>query len=90
MYSLPNRSANVMKWGYDSDRVFYIYLKKNLRAYPGTIRGTEEWDFTDKVQGIINIVRVMFAQNRLEIIVFVETLSPFLLGFLTAWTRYFH
>ena len=22
----------------------YIYLEQNLRAYPGTVRGTKEWD----------------------------------------------
>ncbi len=27
-------------------RMFYIYPKQNLRAYPGTLRGTEEWDNT--------------------------------------------
>lgn len=27
----------------------YIYPKKNLRAYPGVIRGTEEWDNTHKI-----------------------------------------
>ena len=24
----------------------YVYPEKDLRAYPGTIRGTEEWDIT--------------------------------------------
>ena len=28
----------------------YIYPKKNLRAYPGVIRGTEEWDNTYKIR----------------------------------------
>ena len=27
-------------------RMVYIYPEKDLRAYPGTIRGTEEWDNT--------------------------------------------
>ena len=31
-----------------SGRMIYIYPEKNLRAYPGTIRGTEEWDDTYK------------------------------------------
>lgn len=31
-------------------RMFYIYTEKNLRAYPGAIRGTAEWDRTYKVR----------------------------------------
>lgn len=31
-------------------RMFYIYPEKNLRAYPGTIRGTDDWDITYKVR----------------------------------------
>ena len=31
-------------------RMIYIYPEKNLRAYPGTIRGTEEWDSTYKIR----------------------------------------
>lgn len=31
-------------------RMFYIYLEKNLRAYPGTIRGTDEWIETYKIR----------------------------------------
>ena len=27
--------------------------KKNLRAYPGTIRGTEEWDDTYKIRTVV-------------------------------------
>ena len=27
----------------------YIYPEKDLRAYPGTIRGTEKWDDTYKI-----------------------------------------
>ena len=30
--------------------MFYLYPEKNLRAYPGTIRGTDEWDSTYKVR----------------------------------------
>ena len=30
--------------------MIYIYPEKNLRAYPGTIRGTEEWDNTYKIR----------------------------------------
>lgn len=31
-------------------RMFYIYPEKNLRAYPGTIRGTDEWNSTYKIR----------------------------------------
>ena len=31
-------------------RMFYIYPEKNLRAYPGTLRGTAEWDSTYKLR----------------------------------------
>lgn len=31
-------------------RMFYIYPEKNLRAYPGTVRGTEEWNATYKIR----------------------------------------
>ena len=30
--------------------MFYIYLEKNLRAYPGTLRGTLEWNATYKIR----------------------------------------
>ena len=31
-------------------RMVYIYPEKELRAYPGTLRGTEEWDNTYKIR----------------------------------------
>lgn len=34
-------------------RMFYIYPEKNLRAYPGTIRGSTEWDATYKIRGVV-------------------------------------
>ena len=34
-------------------RMVYIYPEKNLRAYPGVIRGTEEWDETYKIRTIV-------------------------------------
>lgn len=34
-------------------RMFYIYPEKNLRAYPGTIRGSTEWDTTYKIRGVV-------------------------------------
>lgn len=30
--------------------IIYVYPEKDLRAYPGTIRGTEEWDNTYKIR----------------------------------------
>lgn len=34
-------------------RMVYIYPEKDLRAYPGTIRGTEEWDNTYKTRTVV-------------------------------------
>lgn len=34
-------------------RMVYIYPEKNLRAYPGTIRGTDEWDNTYKIRTVV-------------------------------------
>lgn len=31
-------------------RMVYVYPEQNLRAYPGTIRGTQEWDSTYKIR----------------------------------------
>jgi len=31
-------------------RMIYIYPEQNLRAYPGTVRGTDKWDSTYKVR----------------------------------------
>ena len=31
-------------------RMIYVYPEKDLRTYPGTIRGTEEWDNTYKIR----------------------------------------
>lgn len=31
-------------------RMIYVYPEKDLRAYPGVIRGTEEWDETYKIR----------------------------------------
>lgn len=31
----------------------YIYPEKNLRAYPGTIRGTQEWDDNYKIRIVV-------------------------------------
>lgn len=34
-------------------RMFYIYPEKNLRTYPGTIRGTSEWEETYKIRSVV-------------------------------------
>ena len=34
-------------------RMVYIYPEKDLRAYPGTIRNTEEWDDTYKIRTVV-------------------------------------
>ena len=34
-------------------RMVYIYPEKNLRAYPGAIRGTQEWDNTYKIRTVV-------------------------------------
>ena len=31
-------------------RMFYTYPEKNLRAYPGTVRGTDDWNNTYKIR----------------------------------------
>ena len=34
-------------------RMVYVYPEQNLRAYPGVLRGTEEWDETYKIRTIV-------------------------------------
>ena len=36
-----------------SGRMVYVYPEKNLRAYPGTLRGTDEWDNTYKTRAVV-------------------------------------
>ena len=36
-----------------SGRMIYVYPEKNLRAYPGVIRGTEEWDNIYKIRTVV-------------------------------------
>ncbi len=33
-----------------SGRMVYVYPEKDFRSYPGTLRGTEEWDNTYKIR----------------------------------------
>ena len=33
--------------------MFYVYPEKDLRAYPGTIRGTNEWEETYKIRSVV-------------------------------------
>lgn len=34
-------------------RMVYIYPEKDLRAYPGTVRGTKEWDDIYKIRTVV-------------------------------------
>lgn len=36
-----------------SGRMVYLYPEKDLRAYPGTLRGTKEWDKTYKIRSVV-------------------------------------
>lgn len=36
-----------------SGRMIYIYPEKDLRAYPGVLRGTEEWDSIYKIRSVV-------------------------------------
>ena len=42
----PETSGSHLRCG----RMFYVYPEKNLRTFPGTVRGTEEWDDTCKIR----------------------------------------
>lgn len=33
--------------------MIYIYPEKDLRAYPGVLRGTEEWNSTYKIRSVV-------------------------------------
>jgi hypothetical protein len=41
-----------------SGRMIYIYPEKNLRAYPGTIRGTDEWIILIKSEPLLNGISI--------------------------------
>lgn len=34
-------------------RMVYVYPEKDLRAFPGTVRGTEDWDKTYKIRSVV-------------------------------------
>lgn len=34
-------------------RMVYIYPEKNMRAYPGVLRGTDEWNATYKIRSVV-------------------------------------
>jgi hypothetical protein len=36
-----------------SGRMFYVYPEKDFRAYPGTTRGTDEWQKTYKIRTVV-------------------------------------
>lgn len=36
-----------------SGRMVYVYPEKNLRAYPGVLRGTDEWFTTYKIRSVV-------------------------------------
>jgi len=44
-------------------RMIYLYPEKDLRAYPGTVRGTDEWDKTYKTRGVIEQTINHFKDN---------------------------
>jgi len=44
-------------------RMYYIYPEKNLRAYPGTIRGTQDWDNTYNIRSVVERSINHFKEN---------------------------
>lgn len=47
-----------------SGRMVYVYPEKDLRAYPGVIRGTEEWDNTYKIRAVVEKAINHFKDNH--------------------------
>lgn len=43
--------------------MIYVYPEKDLRAYPGVIRGTEEWDATYKIRSVVEQSINHFKEN---------------------------
>ncbi len=46
-----------------SGRMTYVYPEQNLRAYPGVLRGTQEWDETYKIRTIVERTINHFKDN---------------------------
>jgi hypothetical protein len=46
-----------------SGRMIYLYPEKDLRAYPGVVRGTDEWDETYKTRCVIEQTINHFKSN---------------------------
>ena len=44
-------------------RMVYVYPEKDLRAYPGTIRGTKDWDATYKIRCVAEQTINHFKEN---------------------------
>lgn len=44
-------------------RMVHIYPEKDLRAYPGTIRGTDEWNDTYKIRSVVEQEINHFKEN---------------------------
>jgi hypothetical protein len=44
-------------------RMFYVYPEKNLRAYPGTLRGTSDWDNVYKTRSVVERSINHFKEN---------------------------
>ena len=45
------------------ERMIYVYPEKQLRAYPGTIRGTEDWDNTYRIRTTVEREINQFKEN---------------------------
>lgn len=46
-------------------RMFYVYPEKDLRTFPGTVRGTQEWDAVYKVRAAVERSICHFKDNFL-------------------------
>lgn len=46
-----------------SGRMVYVYPEKNLRAYPGVLRGTDEWEQTYKIRSVVEQTINHFKDN---------------------------
>jgi len=46
-------------------RMFYVYPEKDLRTFPGTVRGTDEWNATYKLRTAVERTICQFKENLL-------------------------